>query len=132
MEVKELVVIFTLPLLLNACSTAPKSILMGAVIGSVAGVGLGQAQSQNPDGAAIGALVGAGLGSLIGYTAFNDKQKKSVNSDSLKKEISDELEPSLTRPKVRSYVVPDTIDGNKFIKSHRIFILENPGEWSKD
>lgn len=132
MEVKELAVILTLPLLLNACSTAPKSILMGAVIGSVAGVGLGQAQSQNPDGAAIGALIGAGLGSLIGYTAFNDKQKKSVVGDSLKKESSDELEPSLTRPKIRSYIVPDTIDGNKFIKSHRIFILENPGEWSKD
>lgn len=81
MEVKELAAILTLPLILNACSTAPKSILMGTVA---------------------------------------------------KKESPEELVPFLTRPKIRSYIVPDTIEGNKFIKSHRIFILENPGEWSKD
>lgn len=131
MEIKELAAILALPLLLNACSTAPKSILMGAVAGGAAGAGLGQAQSQNSGGTAVGALIGAGLGSLIGYLAFNDKQKKDANANS-KKESPEELVPFLTRPKIRSYIVPDSIEGNKFIKSHRIFILENPGEWSKD
>lgn len=132
METKVLAAILTLPLLLNACSTAPKSILMGAVAGGAAGAGLGQAQSQNSGGTAVGALVGAGLGSLIGYLAFTDKQKKEAANASAKKESPEELVPFLTRPKIRSYIVPDTIEGNKFIKSHRIFILENPGEWSKD
>lgn len=40
--------------------------------------------------------------------------------------------PSLTKAKIKSYVVPDTIEGNKYIKSHRVYILEDPGSWSKD
>jgi len=28
--------------------------------------------------------------------------------------------------------VPDTIEGNKYIKAHRVYILEDPGSWSKD
>ena len=40
-------------------------------------------------------------------------------------------EPSLTKPKVRTFVVPDTIEGNKYIKSHRVYILEDPGTWSR-
>lgn len=131
MEIKELAAILTLPLILNACSTAPKSILMVAVAGGAAGAGLGQAQSQNSEGTAIGALVGAGIGSLIGYLSYNDKQKKDA-SLSAKKESAEEVMPFVTRPKVRSYVVPDTIEGNKYIKSHRVFILEDPGSWSKD
>ena len=132
MDIKELAAILTLPLMLNACSTAPKSILMGAVAGGAAGAGLGQAQSQNSGGTAIGALVGAGLGSLIGYLSYNDKQKKLASeSASTKNENPEDLIPFLTKPKIRSYIVPDTIEGNKFIKSHRVFILENPGEWSR-
>ena len=131
MEIKELAAILTLPLMLNACSTAPKSILMGAVAGGAAGAGLGQAQSQNSGGTAVGALVGAGIGSLIGYLAFTDKQKKEASADSAKKESPEDLTPFLTRPKIRSYIVPDTIEGNKYIKSHRVFILESPGEWSR-
>lgn len=131
MDLKELAAILTLPLMLNACSTAPKSILMGAVAGGAAGAGMGQAQSQNSGGTAVGALVGAGIGSLIGYLAFNEKQKKD-SSVSPKKENPEELIPFLTRPKIRSYIVPDTIEGNKYIKSHRVFILEDPGSWSKE
>jgi len=133
MKIKELAVILTLPLMLNSCSTAPKSILMGAVVGGVAGLGFGQTQSRSSEDTATSTLVGAGLGSLLGYLVFTQKQKKDTNvSVNAKKENSEELPPFLTRPKIRSYVVPDTIEGNKFIKSHRIFILENPGEWSKD
>lgn len=131
MDLKELAAILTLPLMLNACSTAPKSILMGAVAGGATGAGMGQAQSQNSGGTAVGALVGAGIGSLIGYLAFNEKQKKDA-SVSPKKENPEELIPFLTRPKIRSYIVPDTIEGNKYIKSHRVFILEDPGSWSKE
>jgi hypothetical protein len=131
MELKELVALLTVPLMLNACSTAPKSVLAGAIAGGAAGAGLGQAHSQNSEGTAIGALVGAGIGSLIGYLSFNENQKK----DSIvvpKKENPEEIIPFLTKPKIRSYIVPDTIEGSKYIKSHRVFILEDPGAWSKD
>jgi uncharacterized protein YcfJ len=108
-------------------------VLTGAIVGGVAGAGLGQA--QNSQATAIGALVGAGIGSLIGYSAFNDKQKRSASDSANKKEnktdSTEEDVPFITRPKIRSYLVPDTIEGNKFIKSHRIFILDDAGSWSR-
>ena len=48
-------------------------------------------------------------------------------------EVRDEsVAPSLTKPKIRSYLVPDTIEGNKYIKAHRVFVLEDAGSWIKD
>lgn len=39
--------------------------------------------------------------------------------------------PALTKPKIRSFIVPDTIEGNKYIKAHRVYILEDPGSWTR-
>lgn len=131
LEKKEIASLFILPLLLNACSTTPKSMIAGAVAGGAVGAGIGQAHSQTSEGTAVGALVGAGIGSLIGYINHNGKQKTSAPKAADDK-IPEEWAPSITKPKVRSYIVPDTIEGNKFIKSHRVFVLESQGEWSKD
>lgn len=122
-----------IPLTLNmSCASAPKSMLLGGVIGGVAGAGIGQAHSQDSTGTAVGALVGMGVGSLLGYLSFSEKQKKSSVLPVRSQTSVEAQEPSLTRPKVRSYIVPDTIEGNKYIKSHRVFILEDPGSWSKE
>ncbi len=129
MDKKMTAVIVMLPLLLNACATGTKSALLGGAIGGVAGGVVGQNQSQNTQGAAVGALVGAGIGSFIGYLAYKDKQKKDIKKPEA---TAEELEPFLTKPRIRSYIVPDTIEGNKYIKSHKVFILEDPGSWSKD
>jgi hypothetical protein len=43
----------------------------------------------------------------------------------------DDQMPELTRAKIHSVVVPDTIEGNKYIKSHRVYILDDAGSWSK-
>jgi hypothetical protein len=56
---------------------------------------------------------------------------KEASGDKGKVESNDDLLPLLTKPKIRSVVVPDSIEGNKYIKSHRVFILEDPGSWSK-
>jgi hypothetical protein len=130
MNKKFLGFVLVLPLTLSACATAPRSIYLGAAIGGAVGGGVGQAASHNSAGTAIGALIGAGLGSLFGYAAYNDKNKKA--SATGKAIPVEDLMPSLTKPRIRSYIVPDTIEGNKYIKSHRVFILENPGSWSKD
>jgi len=132
MQCKKLMVLFISMITLNACSTAPKSVLMGAAAGGTLGAAMGQSQSHNSGGTAVGALVGAGLGSLIGYLAYSDKQKKKNEIKNSQSKTVEEQIPFLTKPKIRSYIVPDTIDGNKYIKSHRVFILESPGEWSKD
>lgn len=131
MDKKILGAILMLPLILNACATASKSVLLGAAIGGTAGGAIGQADSRNSGGTAVGALIGAGIGSLIGYAAYSDKQKKEASAKP-KIENAEDLTPSLTKPRVRSYMVPDSIEGNKYIKSHRVFILEDPGSWSKD
>ncbi len=118
-----------LALSLSACSTATKSTLLGATIAGVVGGAIGQNHSHDSQGTAVGALIGAGLGSLIGYSSFNDSQKRDDKFTPAVKE--EDLSPLLTKPRIRSYVVPDTIEGNKYIKSHRVFILEDPGSWSR-
>ena len=128
MSYKKLALLLSYSLLFNACATAPKSTLMGALIGGAIGAGIGQSHSRNADGTAVGLLVGSGIGSLIGYQSYKDQQKKNVPN---KAENPEEIIPFLTKPKIRSYIVPDTIEGNKFIKSHRVFILEDPGAWTR-
>jgi uncharacterized membrane protein YebE (DUF533 family) len=130
MKNKAIPLVLTLSLILNACASATKSTLLGGAIGGLVGAGLGQAQSHNSGGTAIGAAVGAGLGSLIGYAAFSDSQKKDAKAVPLPP-LDNDLPPSLTKPRVRSYMVPDTIEGNKYIKGHKVFILEDPGSWTR-
>ncbi len=129
MDMKVKAALISLTLILNGCATATKSVLMGAAVGGLAGSAMGQSQSQNSQGTMVGLAVGAGLGGLIGYFARKDKTAK-VFVDTNIKEI-DEI-PFLTKPKIRSVIIPDTIEGNKFIKSHKVFILDDAGNWSKD
>lgn len=119
-----------LPLLLNACATAPQSSALGAAIGGVAGGIIGQNHSQNSQGTAVGLAVGAGLGALMGYLAYKDKAAKPPKDESLKK--IEEQFPALTKPKLRAVWVPDKIEGNKYIRGHYIYVIEDAGSWSKD
>lgn len=55
------------------------------------------------------------------------------SSKELQKSGSDKAEfPHLTKPKLRSMWVPDQIEGNKYIEGHYIYIIEDPGSWSKE
>ncbi len=119
-------------LLLNGCSTVGKSVMLGATVGGIAGGAMGN--SQNPQGGGgVGMAIGAGIGGLISYLAFKEKEKKSTSdkSNPASKSLEDDF-PFLTKPKIRSVIIPDTIEGNKFIKSHKVYILEDAGSWSKD
>lgn len=129
MDIKIKAAMISLTLMLNGCATATKSVLMGAAVGGLAGSAMGQTQSQNSQGTMVGLAVGAGIGSLIGYFAYKDKNAKASTDTNLK-EI-DEI-PFLTKPKIRSVIIPDTIEGNKYIKSHKVYILDDAGNWSKD
>ncbi len=119
-------------ILLNGCSTVGKSIMLSATVGGTAGGIIGN--SQNPQGGGgVGMAIGAGIGGLISYLAFKEKEKKSTSNKSNQTSKSFEADlPFLTKPKIRSVIIPDTIEGNKFIKSHKVYILEDAGSWSKD
>lgn len=128
MQVKAALIAVTV--ILNGCATATKSTLLGSAIGGAAGAAVGQAGSRNSQGTVVGLAIGATMGGLIGYLAHKDKESKAAKPSATTSD--DDLLPSLTKPKIRSIMVPDTIEGNKFIKSHRVFILEDAGSWSKD
>lgn len=128
MDLKVKAALISTLLLLNGCATVGKSVMLGAAVGGIAGGTIGQ--NQNPQGGgAVGMAVGAGIGSLISYLAFKEKTAKS--SSDKPKPLEDEF-PFLTKPKLRSIWVPDKIEGNQYIKGHYIYIIEDPGTWSKD
>lgn len=111
----------------SACATAPQSILLGAGTGAVAGGGAGLAIGGNATGAAIGAATGAITGSLIGFLLNKGKeQDKSTKATDI------ERYPFLTRPEIRTIVVPDTVEGDRYIEQHRVFVIEKNSSWSKD
>lgn len=116
--------------LLNACATAPRSSTLGAAIGGAAGGLIGQSQSQNFQGTATGTAVGAGVGAIIGYLIHKDKETKEPKTESSRSEA--EEFPALTKPKLRAIWVPDKIEGNKYIRGHYIYLIEDAGSWTKD
>lgn len=131
MDIKISTILLTLPVILNGCASTSKSVLLGSAIGGAVGGMIGQDQSHNSQGTAVGLAIGAGLGSLVGYLAHKDKQKAADKLEP--KPQSDEYNfPALTRPKLKSVWVPDKIEGNKYIKGHWIYVIEDAGSWSKD
>jgi hypothetical protein len=112
------------------CATAPQSILLGAGSGAVVGGGTGLLISHDAMGTAIGAATGAVTGGLIALLLHegNEKEKKGASTDP---DLDHEKYPFLTRPEVRTIVVPDAIEGNRYVESHRVFIIDKSSSWSK-
>lgn len=118
-------------LLFTSCATTTQSALLGAAVGGGIGAGVGQLESKNFRGTATGLLIGAGVGGLVGLLSHKDQEKRPA--DELPAAKPDEAEfPPLTKPKLRSMWVPDKIEGNKYIKGHFIYVIEDPGNWSID
>lgn len=126
MKVKLEIALLTIPLILAGCSTALKSTLLGTTVGGIVGGAIGQNQGGSQD-SMNGALIGAGLGGLFAYLVHNDKKKE--NPTPL---LPPESEfPPMTEPKLRSIWVPDKIEGNRLIKGHQVFIIEENSSWKK-
>ena len=118
-------------LILTGCSTTTKSVLLGTAIGGVLGGAIGQNNSRNSEGTMTGVAVGSGLGALFGYLGDLDRQKKEAKTD-VKPNSPGEDFPSMTKPKLRSIWQPDRIEGNKYIRGHWIYVLDDPGSWTRD
>lgn len=52
--------------------------------------------------------------------------RKAPNASDLEKY------PFITRPEVRTILIPDTVEGNRYIEKHRVFVIEKNSSWSKD
>lgn len=129
MDIKLKAALISLFLVLSGCATATRSTLLGTAVGGAIGGTLGQGTSHNSSGTAIGAVIGASLGSLLGYLSY--KSKKDIKGEQTTTNAEDEF-PSLTKPKLRSVWIPDRVEGNKYIRGHWMFVIEDPGAWSKD
>lgn len=117
--------------LTSACATAPRSILLGAGAGAAVGAGSGLLISHDATGAALGAATGAVTGGLIGLLLHKGKEKDAQNAGG-QKATDTEKYPFLTRPEVRTIWVPDSVEGNRYIERHRVFVIEKNSSWSKD
>ena len=111
-----------------ACATAPQSILLGAGSGAAVGGGTGLLISHDAMGTAIGAATGAITGGIIALLLHKGNEPKSTSTDAA---LDREKYPFLTRPEVRTIVVPDAIEGNRYIESHRVFLIDKNSSWSK-
>ena len=123
-------IVGVITLLQIGCATNSKSMLMGGAIGAGLGSAIGN-QNKNDNGAVVGALIGAGIGTLIGHEAYKDKIKKMGKPDARINQDT-EFSPFLTKPDVQMYWVPDSVQGDKFIEKHRVWIIKRPSSWSKD
>lgn len=125
-------IVFALVVALTGCSTLRKSVLAGAGGGAVTGGVIGGMTSHgDANGVALGVVSGALLGSLIGYVSH----KKSETSTSLTQSTQVEEKqkvPSFIAPKVKTLWIPDKIDGNKYIRGHEVYILDQPASWQKE
>ncbi len=115
--------------LTSACATAPRSVLLGAGSGALVGGGTGLLIGHDATGAAIGMATGALTGGVIGFLLHKGNEKDVQQSSNA---TDAEKYPFLTRPEVHTIVVPDTVEGNRFIEKHRVFVIEKNSSWSKD
>jgi hypothetical protein len=115
-------------LTLVSCSSVPPKVYVGGLLGAGLGTALGHQVDGSDQSRIIGAIVGAGIGTLIASTAGTSSAEKSALKPG--KSPEDEF-PELSSPKLRSIWVPDKIEGNKYIKGHQIYIIEDPGTWQK-
>lgn len=64
-----------------------------------------------------------------GCATFKNKPKDTQSKEEIKEE--DKL-PFLTRPEVKTLWIPDSIEGNRYIEGHRVFVIDKNSSWSKE
>ena len=113
----------------SACATVPQSVLVGAGSGAAVGGGAGLLIGHNAEGAALGVVTGALTGGVLGYLFNKGKEKGQASSPNASLV---EKYPFLTRPEVQTLWIPDTIEGDRFVEKHRVFVIQKNSSWSKD
>lgn len=119
-------IILTLPLLLCRCSTIPKSIGLGACIGAASGFTASRFAEYNTKGSVVltasGALIGGALAALLHKDLPTDLSQAPGG-------LLNERPPSLKNAETDVIWVPDSVQDEKYIEGHRVFIIQNPAHW---
>ena len=111
---------------LIGCSSMEKSVLLGTGVGGATGAVIGNNHGKGSSKKRLqGAAIGAALGGLFGFLAHKGKKKKTT------KKGNEEVPPLLTRPKVKRIWVKDQIKGNRYVKGHWEYIIEENSKWNR-
>ncbi|MCB0415383.1 MAG: hypothetical protein KDD50_13690 [Bdellovibrionales bacterium] len=132
---KNLITLITLLSFLPGCASLNDSLIAGATLGAATGGLMGNSQGTGSDrhrSTNNGLLIGAALGAGIGYLAYKSKKDKKAQQQqqSLMKD-SKESTPLLTRPKIKRVWVEDKIQGQRLIRGHWEYIIEEQSTWSR-
>ena len=128
-----LILTFTILLMLQGCATLKDSLITGAAIGATGGGLLGNSRGVGAErhrNTNKGALIGAALGMGISYLAHQSKIKNQ-NTKATSAPKNNNKVPLLTRPKVKRVWVDDKIQGKRFVRGHWEYIIEEQSAWSK-
>ncbi len=111
----------------TSCTTPIKSSLVGTVVGTAVTTGLSFAVKDIDPTQRMGLITaGATVGGAAGYLDHQQKQRNQTKATS-RWEAAEF--PTPMPPVVRRMIVPDRIEGNKLIKAHEIFIIEQSSAW---
>jgi hypothetical protein len=112
---------------ITSCSTASKSMLFGATVGSLVTTGISMSSKGMNRSEQLGlVMAGTALGTAAGYLDYDQKYvKPKLRTSSFDASGA----PSPLPPTVRRLVIPDRVEGNRLIKSHEVFIIEQPSTW---
>lgn len=138
-------ILFVTTIIISACATSRKSVILGASSGAAAGAGIGALVDPGPKGhgriknAYVGAAAGAVLGGAAGYLIHDSMEArdsaafekgKSEGLTKLSQVSSNGNPPNLIPPKVEVRFVDDQVKGNSFIPAHFEYIILEPARWS--
>jgi hypothetical protein len=117
-------------LAMSGCASMGNSMLLGGGVGAASGTGFGLAAFGNTKGTLISAATGAAVGTFFGWL-LHKKDNKDLQVADPNGTLKPGDLPFLTRPDVRKVWIPDSIDGNKYIQGHNVFLIERGSVWSK-
>jgi hypothetical protein len=115
---------------MSGCASMGNSMLLGGTVGAASGAGVGLAAFGNTKGTLISAASGAAVGTFVGWL-LHKKENKDLQVADPNGSLKPGDLPFLTRPDIRKVWVPDSIEGNKYIQGHNIFVIERGSVWSK-
>ena len=99
---------------------------MGTGVGGAAGAVIGKNHGRGSNVKSMqGAAIGAVLGGLLGFLTHKGKKKKTTEVN------AEELPPLLTRPKVKRIWVKDQVQGNRYVKGHWEYLIEENSKWNR-
>ena len=121
--------ILVLPFLLCQCSSMEKSVGLGIGLGAASGITASQLAHYNTKGHVVLAVGGAVIGGTIAALLHKNHPEVPTPIPVPITNIPKDGHPPLADPEKDAILVPDKIEGDQFIESHRVWTIKKPARW---